>query len=681
MNGYTPKSFLKSGGHILIALCWIITSFHLYHFNYPFIISPFTQKLIDISLEIDELSFEDATPEIQKKLARLHADASTYFWIHRALSFSEIPWLWLTNLDNKVKDMLMIYGQRPDPDPRLVYLCIDNSSFVLDKVWDEEVEASEGLQLMKQRWPWPRKVYPLILDKLFSAEPRAVVLDLLFFSESPDPEDDKAFKSALERYADRIVIGSNFVNTSRAQGSNTNTTNTAMNIPAHSLITQSRPLDPRIGYVNFWPDLVDNVIRRCTFTLMEHQLFLREPAQGDHEFYSLAERAIRKSGLSHQIPKEHDYHLFKYSSTSYRPISIYEIFLPQAWEKNFANGSFFKDKIILIGPEGNWSHDEHDTPVKSSMPGPEVHLNAISAGLNGHFIGESSRISDMLIILASGLLTLVNSIIFKNPFLKALNVVLGLVAYVSLLYVCFNTFSFTFTALYPLANFTLCASSCIAYEYFLERREKQKVRRTLEKYVSKNVVKEILDSDTDLAETLGGKRKPVTIMFSDVRGFTTMTESADAQELVRQLNEYLTEMVSCVFITGGTLDKFIGDAVMAEWGNVTSAGIAEDARQSVRCALLMRDKLDELNTRWLSEGRMELKFGIGINQGDVIAGNMGSLDRQEFTVIGDAVNLAARLEGQTKTFHQWLLLGESVAELVKDAFVLQSVGLIQGLGY
>jgi len=175
-------------------------------------------------------------------------------------------------------------------------------------------------------------------------------------------------------------------------------------------------------------------------------------------------------------------------------------------------------------------------------------------------------------------------------------------------------------------------------------------------------------------------RVPVTILFSDLIGFTTLSEKADPEALVAQLNEYLTRMTSVVFSNGGTLDKFIGDAIMAVWGNVRSFGVAQDAKNCVRAAMAMRWELRQLNEKWREEGRMGLGMGIGINQGEVIVGNIGSQERMDPTVIGDSVNLASRLEGLTRIYGVDILVGVTAAELVRDEFHLRSIARVQVKG-
>jgi adenylate cyclase len=231
-----------------------------------------------------------------------------------------------------------------------------------------------------------------------------------------------------------------------------------------------------------------------------------------------------------------------------------------------------------------------------------------------------------------------------------------------------------------LGAFNLSGLFSLGYDFTLERMEKLRTRRTLERYVSKNLVKEILENPDSFYSSLRGVRLPATVLFSDIVGFTSMTESADPEQLVAQLNEYLSRMTAAVFANNGTLDKFIGDAVMAVWGNVTSRGINEDAKACARAAITMRYELQQLNQRWKARGIAPFHFGIGINHGEVLVGNIGSQEKADPTVIGDAVNLASRLEALTRTYAVDILVGARAAELIRDEFNLRSVALVQVKG-
>lgn len=572
------------------------------------------------------------------------------------------------NARYNIWDTLAIQGRHAEPHPDLVYVAIDNESFQLDALWDDEIEASPVLQKMKAEWPWKRDIYAPIIRKIFEAGARAIAIDLLFLTPT---DEDAALKEVLDEYKDRIVVGGNLVVSQRQ------TNKDRFDPPSDSLIPQTNPIDSRVGAVNFIPGRLslfkDDTIRKAIY-------YLPSIYSSKALIPSLSMATLQKIGEGQSIPKQHELIFMRMSLPgSYTPISIYELFWEEGWKRNLKEGALFKDKIVVIGPDGNFFQDEHPTPL-GIMPGPELHLNAIAAGLRGDFIRESSPWLNLLIILASALLAWGLILLVSHPLLRFFIIILIPFAYLFLLQYLYDHEGLFLISFSPIFTFASGAITCTIYEFVLERLEKSRIRGQFEKYVSQNVVAQMLDNPA-FESVLSGSRRPVTVLFSDIRGFTTMTENADEQQLVEQLNEYLTEMVECVFSHNGTLDKFIGDAVMAVWGNTFSKGAREDACDAVRAGLAMRRELARLNKKWWDEdNRASLAIGIGLNHGEVIVGNMGSPKRMEFTVIGDAVNLASRLEGLTKEHAVDLLIGESVAHLVKEDFHLRSLALEQVKG-
>lgn len=567
----------------------------------------------------------------------------------------------LDSIDFAIRDNLAFSGKKAPADDRLFYLAIDNESIQLNNFSENEIAASPALTLMKQSWPWPRAVYSHVLDKLFSCGAKVVVLDLLFLSPSPD---DAQFKETLDRYKDRVILGFNIAKVPNLGGTN----NLDMNYPTPSLIPDHKH-DSRVAYVNFDTD-GNGVIRNASY--------YRYKDDTDKEFLpSLAAAALTAAGLKESVPQNTEPHLMRFAGPagSYPSLSIYQIFDTKHWDKNLKSGAIFKDKIVFIGPKGNWSQDKHGTS-QGIMPGPEVHLNAMGAALNHAFIRFYWMV--WLTVPLTVLTAFALNVLIRHPFVRLLAILgTGVFVYTILLQeILFNQLSIYIHSATPFAVFWLSSLSCLTYEFVRERMEKKRVRSTLERYVSKNIVSTMLDQPGNYQSILGGARKEVTVLFSDIRGFTTMTESSDSQTLVTQLNEYLTEMVECVFNQEGTLDKFIGDAVMAVWGNTVTRGPKQDAVQAILSALAMQQALEKLNLQWKAQGRPELHIGIGLNHGEVIVGNMGSPRRMEFTVIGDAVNLASRLESLTKEYHVDNLLGENIAALVRDQFILRSVALV-----
>jgi adenylate cyclase len=339
--------------------------------------------------------------------------------------------------------------------------------------------------------------------------------------------------------------------------------------------------------------------------------------------------------------------------------------------------------VAIVGVSAQVMHDFVDTPVDANMHGPKLHLHALAAALDHEFIRETPLRAGFVFILTAGLSAWLLIAFLRRPLLCIFVLAAVTGGYLGLARILYDRAGLLIMVVPPMAVFTASGVFGLGFEFVLERLEKLRTRRTLERYVSKNLVKEILDNPGGYYNSMLGSRKPVTVLFSDLVGFTSLSERADPAALVSQLNRYLSAMVPTVFDNGGTLDKFIGDAIMAVWGNVSSRGAAEDAKAAARAALGMRREMAKLNEAWRAEGIDPLMFGVGINHGEAIVGNIGSYEpheRLDPTVIGDAVNLASRLEALTRTYSIDILIGASAAELVRDDFHLRSVARVQVKG-
>lgn len=569
-------------------------------------------------------------------------------------------------------------GSKTAVDPRLVLIGIDRASYA-DDLDPAEVRVAPVLGLLEQNFPWSRAVWATLIDKLARAGARVIIVDLIF---SAPGRDDDALRQMLDKYRDRVVIGCNFSDLETGRG-----VFLKLNAPAPSVLSTnglaSAALDDRVGYVNIWPDW-DGVLRRATYQQTGAQAGGLLDASKTLE--SLSGRALQKLGMGSRLPPEFAPQLFRYTAPpglGYKPHPIGDVLSPKVWVRNYGNGAFFRDKIVLIGPTANLFQDTHRTPFTfpaAEMLGPEIHLNILNAALHKQFLRELPMALDLTLIAAMGLLAGLLCYLFLQPVQRLLIVLASAAAFAALAQLLYNAPGLVLPVAGPLTVLLLSSLMVLMYDFVLERVDKTRVRRTLERYVSKNVVKELLDNPQTYFNSLSGVRRNVTVLFSDVRGFTTLTEGADSALLVKQLNEYFSAMVGHVFAHQGTLDKFIGDAVMAVWGNIVSAGAAQDAQHAVATALAMKRSLIELNTGWRARGMTELAFGIGINHGEAIVGNLGSSEKMELTVIGDAVNLASRLEGLTKEYHLDLLIGETLAPLVEARFLLRTVDYVQVKG-
>jgi len=573
-------------------------------------------------------------------------------------------------MEGQAGDAVTRYAtKRATVDPRLVYVALDDPTMNAgNTLFPDDLNGSPALQKMAAGWPWPRDVYAMLITKLMDAGAKVVALDILF----PSARDgDDALKAALDKYAGRVVIGSNFADEPVPGSPRTYT------LPSKDLIPDGQT-DKRVGYVNFWPD-PDGVIRTVKYQMTQGEAF--QTADNGTVYYSLAARVIQASGWTASLPTEKRGINFApvEGPDIFQPISLYMLFLPKAWALNFKNGAIFKDKIVVVGPFGNVFKDQVPTPF-GLMDGPELHLNAINDALHGDFMTIPSEMEINILIVLMGFAAFGLSALLDRPVTLALALTGATVAYVAVAGLSGSFINRVVPLLPPLLTFDSSSILALYWKWLLERREKSRMRRMFERFVSKNVVKEVVENRASYLHQLGGVRKDVAIIMTDLRGFTTLTEESDSTQLVAQLNEYFTDMVKCIFARNGTVDKFVGDAILAVWGNIHSDGPASDAKLAVQTGLSMLKGLTELNKDWKAREWPELKMGVGINFGDVIFGAIGSEEKAEPTVIGDAVNAASRLEGLTKEYGLDLLIGESVAELVREEFHLQLVDYVRVKG-
>ena len=579
--------------------------------------------------------------------------------------FISAPW----RGEQSFEDLLRREGRKTTPPRDFVFLGIDQSTLELPPFTGEELAGNRALQLLSERpFPWSREVWALLLDKLFAAGARLVMVDLLF---NPPNEGDPAFHAALDRYRDKVLVSANFDFEHGAQGVT----------PNDALIPPPQLQDDRVGYVNFWPDPMDGITRAVTYSVTNRQLAGLPPAEGEEIYESLSARALGKTGHASDVPRDFHGHMIRFTAPdAFEPRPLYEVFDPKLWHANYGDGAFFKDKIVMVAPSAQVLHDVVDTPMSPNTLGPTMHFQAMAAALGHEFLRPTPPVIGLVLVCAAGIVAWLLVAFVRIPVL-CLGGLAGITGgYLVAARLLYDNTGLLLLTVPVLSALVLSGSFSLGFEYFLERLEKVRTRRTLERYVSKNLVKEVLENPDSYYSSLRGVRVPVTILFSDLIGFTTLSEKADPEVLVTQLNEYLSRMTSVIFSNGGTLDKFIGDAIMAVWGNVRSLGTAQDAKSCARAALGMRRALSQLNQNWREQGRMGLGMGIGVNHGEVIVGNIGSHDRMDPTVIGDAVNLASRLEGLTRTYGVDMLIGASAAKLVHDEVYLRSVARAQVKG-
>jgi adenylate cyclase len=332
----------------------------------------------------------------------------------------------------------------------------------------------------------------------------------------------------------------------------------------------------------------------------------------------------------------------------------------------------FRDRIVVVGVAGEGLRDVFVTPfAEGRMAGAEIHANIIDAWQSGRTLtpGRFSTGAAVTLGLAVG--------VGATGALTASAWVTGGAALVlALAYLWTNVRLFAAGHWWPLAvpllAIVLAFVGDLAWQYFVEGREKRKVKRLFSRYVAKDVYDQLL-ADPSRAR-LGGTRRQMTVLFSDMRGFTALTEKGNPEDIVSQLNDYFTRMVKVLFEHRGTLDKFVGDMVMALFG----APLDDDdhAEHAVLTALAMVRALDVLNAEWAGFGIPRLDIGIGINTGEMVAGNIGSDTIMSYTVIGDAVNLGARLESLNKEYGTRIIISEATRARLKGQYDIRPLGSV-----
>jgi adenylate cyclase len=528
--------------------------------------------------------------------------------------------------------------------------------------------------------PWPRAAYGLLIERLLAAGARAVAVNVVFEGPSSrGPADDAALAAVLARHRGRVALAAEMQEGEDQQGAGSLTLVT----PSDQLLAASggpaqlgltNILVPRPGDRLLHPEayagalLRDRKVNDTPPALSTTVLRLAGwPPRGDDR-----QSALRTYGAEGSLER----------------LSAWEVLDPERWDHHPRRAQL-AGGVALVGPVVSEGSAGYGTPF-GSLSGLEMLGTATANSLQGDGLlswpaqppqRALLAVAPLLLVLAAGRrLSAIQARLALVALLLALQLAAGLLV--------LQRGNRWLPLLAPLSGLVGLALLYGGEAYLREAGERLRLRRTFERYVAPGVVAEIL-ADPEAAEgILRGRQLEVTVLMSDIRGFTTLTRQrsmAGQSELhVRQLNEYLGAMVEVVGQHGGTIDKFIGDAVMAVFGSPLSRGAREEARQAVRCGLAMRAALAALNADWRRRGLAELDNGVGLASGPVVAGQIGSPKRLEFTVIGDTVNLAARMEAMTRQVAAPLVFDTATAVLLAGDLELRPASLgsreVKGIG-
>ncbi|MEM9537812.1 MAG: adenylate/guanylate cyclase domain-containing protein [Cyanobacteria bacterium P01_E01_bin.45] len=549
------------------------------------------------------------------------------------------------------------------PLQNVVLLEIDDEALnISDLLFPEELEETPILKAMGS-WPWPRRVHARAVELLMEAGAEAVVFDIVFSQTSSyGPRDDRAFADVLERYGDRVALASLYPSNYVRGG---------------QVDRASRPIRPflesgaREGYANIVPDETNDVVYRLSSDFRPPDINLL----ATESVLALPEAALVAAGQP--LPTRQGNWVYYYGPPGTIPhLSYSELMVPALREANL-NENTFRNKIVLIGATAPTLQDFHATPW-GRMPGPEIVLTNVLNLQLSQWLQTIPRFAQMLTILGIGL---GGGWLVTRPTNTKYVVLATLAMTTAWLGVSYSLFlsgwAVTVTVWAGAALFLSGMADAVNIA-IADRLGRLRMQTTLERYVSAPVAAEIISHQQEgLQDLFRGKSLQVSLLFSDIRGFTTISSQLPPEELVPQLNRYLGTMVEAITQHQGCVDKFIGDAVMAEFGSPVSSGHKQDAMNAIQAALAMRAALAVLREEWLADDKPLMFNGIGINFGNVVVGNIGSPQRLEYTAIGDAVNVASRVESLTKDYKTDLIVTQSVYDLVANEVDVNPLGARQ----
>ncbi len=603
---------------------------------------------------------------------------------------------WARALEDQTVDFrLKYFNPNLTASPRVVVIDIDEQSL-------KELESSYG------RWPLPRRVYKDLLAFLSAGGPKAVLFDILFAGEMRGGNEDREL-GEISRELENISHAISFMK--GPEDSDAAFAPLPLDFAKRFSIPVSGPHDPEpfADYVVPAGPILDRThhVHVVTFPADSDGVLRRGPmlfSYGGESFPSLSlaaahavwgsSRFVRTPGSLRvegaapiEIPIDEDGRMpiLYYpldsgpKSIPLAPVLASARALLSGDEEAVANASVspseFKDAVVIIGGSAIGLNDLKSTPLQSVYPGAKVQATAASNLIEGHFLRRPSPIWAFLAAFLLVALVQAGLIFPRTMALKLILPLTGLVLYTAACALAFQKTLWICPMALPLGMGFVALFDGLTYVLWIENRDRRKLASTLNKYLAPSVAKQLMESGNDPRAEVG-REEEISILFSDIRDFTTISEGLGAGQVVSALNAYLARMTDCVFDHSGTLDKFIGDAVMAFWGAPLADG--DHPAHAVRCALAMHKMLQDETMPWRTTA--EFRTGIGINTGKAIVGNIGSEKRLDYTAIGDNVNLASRIEGMTKQFQVGVLVAEATFQGTEKGFVYRWIDEVQVKG-
>jgi adenylate cyclase len=536
----------------------------------------------------------------------------------------------LEPLEHWSLDKLFEWRGPRDPTVNVAIVTIDESS----------------MAELNQQWPFPRAMHGKLISKIAEGRPLAIGIDVVFDAPSSrGAADDEALAAAVT-HAGNVVLGAALLDDIQPFY-----VRTTLNQPIPLIRAGAAGVAP----VNMLPD-ADGQVRRVPLWLS----FDGERIPGlDAQLHGLMAKAgVRVAPL----PNRRNVLInFRGGMRTYPWVSYYRVL------RGEIPAEYWKDKIILVGPTSVFFHDVFTTAFAPSaeMPGVEIHAHALETLVRGDYIREVPEAVSTALAVVAALLGC--ALVVRLRALRALLAATALWAILTL--AAFGGFVVAGWWMRGMAGtvaLVLGYGGTVIEHFVREQRE----RKQLSRFFSPAVVREVVRHKDD--GSLTTSRRLVTVLFSDIRGFTSLSEQLQPEQVAEMLREYLTEMTEIVFRYGGTVDKYIGDCVMALY-NVPRED-PKHAIKAVHTALEFQERTLAVSKRWEEKLGIAIRNGVGINTGEAVVGTLGSEQRLEYTAIGDTINLGARLESITKDYKTNIIISESTYELVKGHFVTKELG-------
>lgn len=539
--------------------------------------------------------------------------------------------------------LFRVRGERLDEAP-IVLVKIDDASFDQNQL----------------QWPWPRDYLAQIVDGIAAGNPRVIAIDVFFF-EPTTPEADSELSRALADAGNVVMVNEI---SEEEQGGIT-------------ISRYKRPIEEinevvTLGLTNFPRDADGKVRRLLAFQQYNEELYFAWSMQAARIYLGEENFDVRSRNEvyigDHRVVLDNQRLIVNFrGGTDEDTIQSYSAY--QVVE-GFVDPTNFTDRIVIIGATSPSLHDDYPIPLgDESMPGAEINAHAMDTILKQLYLHPVGDLIHLFIaLLAAGIGALLT--LRARP-VAGLIIIVGVLLIYSLgAFFVFVQFRTLMPFVAPLLSLIITFVTNTSIQLYEEQRQRAKVRSLFDRYVSSAAIDQMLDSVESFG--VGGDRREMTIMFSDIRGFTSLSEQLTPDQVVTILNEYLGEMTKVIFEYNGTIDKFEGDAILAIWN--APLLVENHPTKAVLCAIEMAQRLTEMQEKWAETGQIILRNGIGVNTGQCFVGNIGSEQRMDYTVIGDTVNLAARLEALTKEVGVQILFTKETCEQLTDEVTAVFVG-------